>query len=206
MADPIQAWVDPVALREIGEELLAIPQPEPPQVINEEAAYGEVFQGYEKSSSDSAQKAAANLAAAKRLAEEGGLLAAPNLTPPQAPPEPYLGRMEDFSIWLLNEVKAESFFLLDQTGTTLWNETGDDQLLEIAKSAKKRSSGLFSHPSSSALWSHHVALSGSLQLEILQADTICGALILGLVTSATLPDTTKEMVAQGLQTAVQPTE
>lgn len=219
MADSIHAWVDPRELRRMGELLLASPAEETAP-LSEDVVYGSEFEGYEKSSApaDSApppQRAQAShsLAEAKRLAEEGGLLRSVKMEPttvaeedpkPRGAGGPFLGRMNSFGDWLRNEVGVNAFFLLERSGELLIDEDGDLNHIQVALGLLHPSPRVGQQEGGAMLESFRVKLSENKQLDVLPVDSYYGRLVLGLVTAKGLVPSTIEIVAQGLQRAIEP--
>jgi hypothetical protein len=219
MADSIHAWVDPRELRRMGELLLASPAEETTPLA-EDVVYGSEFEGYEKSSAPAQSApppqrthASHSLAEAKRLAEEGGLLRSARMNPTtvaEEPPKPrggagpFLGRMTSFGDWLRNEVGVSAFFLLERGGEVLIDENGDSNHIQVALGLLHPSPRVGRQEGGAMLESFRVKLSENQLLEVIPVDSYYGRLVLGLVTAKGLVPSTIEIVAQGLQRAIEP--
>jgi len=228
--DPIESWVDTRELRRMADALLAS-RPDP-----EESAFGIAFVGYEEEgalSSRSAsqqpatpgeESACRTLAAARELAQRGGMLepqahahgepceaaeltqvtpveaAGASPSAPVAPPVvPGLG---SFGPWLREAVQARSFFLLDRGGGILIDGVGSSRLRQVARALAQASYTANRQAGTLAVKNLHIKVNPENVLEVVPVKTRYGPLILGIIVPHPLNSGHVELVARGLQQVV----
>ncbi len=228
--DPIESWVDTRELRRMADALLASP-PDP-----EGAAFGTDFVGYEVEGSSSPRPvsqqqsppgeegACRTLAAARELAQRGGMLE-PRAHSPENPGEaaeltqvtpvagtgfpssspaspPFISGLRSFGPWLREAVQARSFFLLDRGGGVLIDEVHSSKLHQVARTLAQASHTANRQAGTVVVGNLHIKVTPEFVLEVIPVNTRYGPLILGIIVPHPLNSGHVEVVARGLQQVV----
>lgn len=228
--DPIESWVDTRELRRMADALLASP-PDP-----EETAFGADFVGYEVVDSPSSrpgsqqpdtpgeENACRTLAAARELAQRGGMLepqadshgelgeaaeltqvtpvAAAGVSPSSPAVPRFIPGLESFGPWLREVVQARSFFLLDRGGGVLIDEVRSSKLRQVARTLAQACYTANRQAGTVAAGNLHIKVAPDFVLEVVPVNTRHGPLILGIIVPHPLNSGHVEVVARGLQQVV----
>lgn len=235
--DPIESWVDRNELRRMADALLKPPEVAPPSQP-EDASFGNDFVGYgaedaQRVSTPPAktgpeQNARQALAAARAIAQRGGLLEDPKppaeasptapdtaaelievtpvatAAPPTSGPAstPFMARLQAFGNWLREGVQARAFFITDWKGAILIDEAPNPKYHQIARTLAQASRTANRQAGTAAIGNLHAPVAPETVLEVIPVNTRYGPVILGIIVVQPLNSQNAETVARGLQQVI----
>lgn len=134
--DPVEAWIDVAELRRLAQRLMA-PQREtkPNANTSEDSPFGELSQDVTTPAESPAQQPAFTVAtvapAVAPVIVESAPVASPEVIADAGTTLAH--GISVFRRWLGERFNAKGLFLLDASGATIIDETGNDQLRALAK-------------------------------------------------------------------------
>ena len=234
--NPIEEWVDAGELRRMADALLGKPE----EVSVEDSLFGSDFVGFEaelagpmregeevaaRPSREAAENARRALAAAREIAQRGGLLevasqagggdsavgriaaeltqVAPLQPTRGAKSLPLIGRLQAFGEWLGEAVAARGFFVIDRQGAVLIDDVQSSKIHRIACTLAQASYPSVRQIGGAAPGNLHAQISADAVLEVIPVNTLLGPLILGTIVPRSLNSTQAEAVAAGLHKALE---
>jgi len=235
--NPIESWVDVDELRRMADALLLSPDSEEePSTTSDEAVFGSRFEGYEAQGASAAktspkdhaepveESARHSLAAARELAQRGGLLTKRALskgeqsrgaehatksavtasTAPVAHRKPdnaqIIAQLKPLGPWLKEAVQASSYFILNREGVVIAGGLEDDsaKLYRVARTVAQAVYTANRHAGAAAVGNLHIKISPATVMEVIPVNTSEGSLILGILVPRPLSAQHVELAARGL--------
>lgn len=186
--DPINPWLDPSEVRHLAEQLL---RPVPPaRLAAADPGFAESFVGF-TSSGEAAPAPVTDGAYPTPPVSEPAPAGA---TPATPSPARFLDRIVVFRGWLAVNFQATDIFILDGGGKAIFDESGSERLLHLARNF----TNALSHTGYI-----HVKIGPSTVLHLIPCESHQGRILLGALASEALPPSHVQAITETLiQTAL----